>query len=439
MREGSDSLIDFEPQFMRSNSSRQTSVSSKDSDPHRSLDRPYSNDDVKDVGGEDEDDPWSFGKTVFLLVNTMIGAGILNMPQVFAKAGLGLGFGMFAGTAWATWAGLVLLVRAGEETGTMDYGALAEELFGSRMKSATDVLIAVSGFGSLIGYFIAIGSLASSLAQQFFGENAFTAYEFVLPVLTVLIFPLTLVREFGHLAWICMFSVTSIAFVTLMVLLRGPTVGQQLGQRPISIHWDVLAGLGKFGAISFALGSAHSAFHAHHSLRESDHGRWGSVSCVAVVVGAVLCTAIGVSGYLSFGDSTDANILNNFPSASSPIASAMKVMVTIHLMLYIPIDFIIMRHSLALVFGTDVLELPTWKYLVLNVCLVAVCLAITLKTQEFGVILDLTGGVAGSFIYFILPSLMARKALGASWMGNIVLLFGFLALVATLVGVVLRT
>ena len=69
-----------------------------------------------------------FGKTVFLIVNTMIGAGILNMPQVFAKSGLLLGLGMFAVTAWATWAGLVLLVRVGMETGIMDYGALSEKV-----------------------------------------------------------------------------------------------------------------------------------------------------------------------------------------------------------------------------------------------------------------------------------------------------------------------
>mgnify|MGYP003332885673 CR=1 FL=1 len=35
------------------------------------------------------------GRTVFLIVNTMIGAGILNMAQVFSKTGMALGPALF--------------------------------------------------------------------------------------------------------------------------------------------------------------------------------------------------------------------------------------------------------------------------------------------------------------------------------------------------------
>jgi sodium-coupled neutral amino acid transporter 11 len=148
-----------------------------------------------------------------------------------------------------------------------------------------------------------------------------------------------------------------------------------------------------------------------------------------------MCSLLGIAGYLCFGDATEAEILDNFPSTSG-LANGMKVMVTVHLLLYIPIDFVIMRHSMTLLFDTEVLELSTVKYVGLNVGLVCACLAITLSTKEFGVILDLTGGVTGSFLYFMLPALLERKVLGGSVMSTCLLLFGFLALVATLVGVI---
>jgi hypothetical protein len=52
--------------------------------------------------------------------------------------------------------------------------------------------------------------------------------------------------------------------------------------------------------------------------------------------------------------------------------------------------------------------MPGWQYILLNVLLVGCCLIITNLTQSFGIILDLTGGVSGSVLYFIMPALIAQ-------------------------------
>ena len=46
----------------------------------------------------------------FLLVNTMIGSGILNQPEVFAKAGMIGGLFMMVVVAYITWYGVHLIV-----------------------------------------------------------------------------------------------------------------------------------------------------------------------------------------------------------------------------------------------------------------------------------------------------------------------------------------
>ena len=60
-------------------------------------------------------------------------------------------------------------------------------------------------------------------------------------------------------------------------------------------------------------------------------------------VGAVMCVAMGLAGYLSFGDQTQGMILDNFPQHGFDF---FKVMVVTHLILYIPVNFVIMRYSL---------------------------------------------------------------------------------------------
>ena len=46
----------------------------------------------------------------FLLVNTMIGSGILNQPEVFAKTGMIGALLMLLGVAYITWYGVHLIV-----------------------------------------------------------------------------------------------------------------------------------------------------------------------------------------------------------------------------------------------------------------------------------------------------------------------------------------
>lgn len=53
----------------------------------------------------------------------------------------------------------------------------------------------------------------------------------------------------------------------------------------------------------------------------------------AVVLGGLFCYGTGMVGYLSFREATEGDILDNFTGV---VASGFKVMVVMHLVLYIP-------------------------------------------------------------------------------------------------------
>ena len=67
--------------------------------------------------------------TTFLLLNTMIGSGILNQPFVFLTSGIFGGLVAFLFAAVATWHGLILLTEAGVYANVLEYSGLAKFAF----------------------------------------------------------------------------------------------------------------------------------------------------------------------------------------------------------------------------------------------------------------------------------------------------------------------
>lgn len=60
---------------------------------------------------------------------------------------------------------------------------------------------------------------------------------------------------------------------------------------------------------------------------------WKVVVARAVIIGGLLCYGTGLMGYLSFRSATNGDILDNF---SGMLASFFKIMVVVHLIMYIP-------------------------------------------------------------------------------------------------------
>lgn len=60
---------------------------------------------------------------------------------------------------------------------------------------------------------------------------------------------------------------------------------------------------------------------------------WKAVMTSSVLAGGVLCYGTGLAGYLAFRGATQGDILDNF---MGPIAAFFKILVIVHLILYIP-------------------------------------------------------------------------------------------------------
>lgn len=346
--------------------------------------------------------------TIFLLINTMIGSGILNQPAVFKDSGILGGILGYILATYMTWLGLNLLTVAGLKVNIYEYGELAKRALGRKGEILVDVSIVVGAFGSILGYILVVGSTVSDLLQTWSCTNQICGFYWTTCLsVTFLVLPACLLRHFGHLAWISIFSVFAIACVLLLVIIGGPI-------ERVPGPTNVINGLGltkSLGSIAFSLACAHANFQAYITTTESAQNRksWMEVTGITVVIGSLMCIFMGIAGYLSFKDSTDGIILDNFKGHQFDF---FKIMVAVHLIFYIPVDFVIMRYSFSkLVFNKKSEDLIFTTHATITAGLLGgmtafVCLLNVIgltSGQSFSLILGLTGGIAVSFRSFILP------------------------------------
>jgi sodium-coupled neutral amino acid transporter 11 len=348
--------------------------------------------------------------TIFLLVNTMIGSGILNQPFVFRDAGMVGGVVGFLIASTMTWIGLNLLTAAGSQANIFEYGNLAKHALGRYGEILIDISIIVGSFGALLGYIIVVGSTLSDLLISW-GCSTGGCDIYIVTGLSVAIFvaPICLFRHFGHLAWLSLFSVFSIVCVLLLVIIGGPIIADGKG----SIDVFSISGMFRsIGSIVFSLSCASANFQGFVSTetKYQNSSAWKQITFFVVLIGSVMLVAMGIAGYASFRGNTDGIILDNFNGHQYDF---FKIMIACHLIVYIPVNFVIFRYSLVKLCANTKSEELDWKiHHTISLLLLGFTLFCTLifyyagfgSGVAFSLVLNITGGVAGSLTSFILPA-----------------------------------
>ncbi|CAM9170778.1 unnamed protein product [Heterosigma akashiwo] len=200
------------------------------------------------------------GGTMFLLLNTMIGSGILNQAQVFSEAGVIGTLLLYVAGGYTIHLGLELLIKAGVRSARLGFTELAHHAYGRRGDLLTDWTVILCNFGGLLSYFTVVGGQTCDILKDLVGASDgdsrwYTQEYAVLPVVVALaILPLCLTRRFGHFVYVSYLSISAIAAVVLCVLIAGPSEGKQYRSEPIL--WISVPGMAqKFGSVVFAIAS----------------------------------------------------------------------------------------------------------------------------------------------------------------------------------------
>ena len=105
------------------------------------------------------------------------------------------------------------------------------------------------------------------------------------------------------------------------------------------------------------------------------------------------------------------DILTNFTGI---IGTVFKLIFVIHLVLYIPGDYVIMRHSGFKVCGCDASTVDEFSFFTTTLLVLGTATFLSCLIQIFfstsyslALVLGLTGGIANSIFCFIIPALLA--------------------------------
>lgn len=370
----------------------------------------------------------------------MIGAGMLALPYAFKGQGIFLAFIVLILSAGTTALGLYF------QTYTSGFLPKGEASFYNAARITYPFLaipfelaIAIKCFGVCISYLVIAGNVLPVIAADLnvSSDSIFLNRTFWLTVVLFCVGPLSYLRALDGLKYTSIFALISSAYVVALIIahyLLGDTVGQK-GPVRVGQPEGVLPVLSSLPIIVFAFTCAHNMFTCLNELKRSEMSRINRIIAICIGATAAIYLAVGLFGYLSFGDSVSDNIVSQYtPSVSSFIGRVAIVLVVVF---SFPLQFHPSRASIANIirggcFGrsnrpeTLLLTQPnvavsalrlagqlgTAGSNMLTTIMLALSFGIAYSVQSLELVLSFVGSTGATAVSFIFPGIFAYYLAG---------------------------
>ncbi|KAB1214106.1 putative sodium-coupled neutral amino acid transporter 7 [Morella rubra] len=373
----------------------------------------------------------SLSGAVFNVSTSIIGAGIMSIPATLKVLGVIPAFLLIVVVALLVDVSVEFLMRFTHSGNTTTYAGVMRESFGRVGSLATQICIMITNLGCLIMYLIILGDVLSGnqpegvvhlgILQQWFGIHWWTSREFaLLAIVAFILLPLVLLRRVESLKFSSAVSVLlAVVFVgissvlAIFALLEGNTYSPRLLP-----HFDnQVSFFDLFTAVPVIVTAFTFHFNVHPIGFELGHP---SEMITAVRISLVLCAtiylAIGLFGYLLFGDSIMADILVNFDrSSGSAIGSLLNDVVRLSYALHIMLVFPLLNFSLRatideLLFPKKPqLALDNTRFVSLTLVLLAISYLAAIAIPNIWYLFQFLGSTSAVCLAFIFPGAVALR------------------------------
>ncbi|WPH00998.1 Hypothetical protein R9X50_00383200 [Acrodontium crateriforme] len=360
--------------------------------------------------------PKSGLKSAFMnMANSIIGAGIIGQPYAFRQAGLLTGVILLITlTITVDWT-IRLIVTNSKLSGTDSFQATMEHCFGKSGLVAISVAQWAFAFGGMVAFCIIIGDSIPHVLSAVFPSLSTTPVLWLLTdrraviVLFVLglSYPLSLYRDIAMLSKASTFALVSMLVILVAVVTQGPFMPSELrGQ----LSGSLLINDGVFqaiGVISFAFVCHHNSLLIYGSLRKPTMDRFARVTHFSTGVSMIACLLMALVGYLSFGDKTKGNVLNNFPF-DNVLVNIARLCFGLNMITTLPLECFVCREVMTLYYFPHEPFQPN-RHIIFTTSLVVSAMGVALVTCDLGVVFELVGATSACALAYILPPLCFVK------------------------------
>ncbi|KAL8334660.1 hypothetical protein RB601_000240 [Gaeumannomyces tritici] len=405
-------------------------------------------DDDADVGEHPHDGrPKSSLQSAFMnMANSIIGAGIIGQPYAFKQAGLLAGVVLLVVlTIVVDWT-ICLIVINSKLSGANSFQGTVERCFGRTGLVAISLAQWAFAFGGMVAFGVIVGdsiphvllAIWPNLPEYpMFGVLADRRVVIVIFTMGVS-YPLSLYRDISKLAKASTLALVSMAVIVLTVVVQGALTPPEFRGSFTTPLLTVNSGISQaIGVISFGMSDIApfvmlcrtganeknntTAFVCHHnslliygSLKTPTIDRFSRVTHYSTGVSMLACLVLALAGFLTFGDRTLGNVLNNFPSDNT-MATVARLCFGLNMLTTLPLEAFVCREVMMNYFWPTLPGFSLRLHLALSTGLVVSAMVLSLLTCDLGVIFELVGSTSACAMAYILPPLCYIKLATRSW------------------------
>lgn len=357
---------------------------------------------------QEEDEEVGFASpisSIFNLINTTIGAGILALPLAIQQCGMILGVFLtfFVGILCSY--SLHCLLVASKLTRKYSYKDLAVQSIGKWAGPLFEANIICLCFGVCTVYVILISRMFPPLIGTLTGhpEAIYSNMYFVTGMLMLfIVLPLSMLKRIQFLSTPSMLAIIAILYVVILVAVRffvkmGSPDGGLRTRDIIWINFDGISILSAIPTLIFAFGSHITLLPVYKELKNRTSGKMSHVINISVLSCITLYIIIGVTGYLEnmevfpFSDA----ILDLYPQDDVSVIIG-RILIGLVVILSYPLVHFALRNGIEKVFfpcwGPNLFR---WIAIALFNCVITYLLGVFIRriVVVFGLVMTTAGAL----------------------------------------------
>lgn len=213
-------------------------------------------------------------------------------------------------------------------------------------------------------------------------------------------YPLSLYRDIAKLSHASSMALVSMFVIVISVLIKGPSVAVELKGSTNDVYSVMNSRVFEaIGVISFAYVCHHNINILYRSLHVPTLDRFNLVTHISTGLSLVCCLIMSISGYLSFTDKTQGNILNNFPTDDTMINIA-RLCFGLNMFTTSPLEAFVCREVIeTLYFGDKPFSYR--RHVIITTVITFSTMLVSLTTCDLGIVLEITGGLSATALAFL--------------------------------------
>ena len=354
------------------------------------------------------------------LINTISGAGLLALPYTIMRSGWLIGLFSMTFVIIIGSISFYLLSFISDALQVFNYGAIAQKLYNRHAGNLVNILIIVLTLGLLMAFTVLIRENMFFFSMT--PELEWAGQLSLIVVSLVGILPLSLLRNLNSLWFTSLLSIACLVYFTIMILSfailsnSSSAIDKNVVQPidkgkpvPVSTSLNLVLAI---ASLSITFCGHYNSLNIYKEVRNKSLTKMKHIIITVAVVVAILNLTVGLAGYFMFTDQCLPDILLNlmeYPSAHIWCEIADIGIILVLVFSFPVVCFALRRAVEDAIFRTEYVR-RKWSILISSTVVIFTAL-IGCFVNDVGIVLDMTGMLAGVPLVFIFPAIFTLSFL----------------------------